>query len=293
MTISIALAIYNGSKFLEKQLESLVSQTIQPSEIVIVDDFSTDDSDQIIQNFDFGDILVRYYKNERNLGVNKTFKKLILLCTGDYIATCDQDDIWLPNKLELSLRAMQEMEQSVPCIVYTDLKIIDQNDNLLKPSLYADWGIDPAKYPFRLVLFDNVIIGCTAFFNKQMQSSVKLMPHNVKMHDYWMALIGYSFGSYRYVNEPAILYRSHQNSVTPKLKKSKLDNLINEIQSSKQYLKQNVDQAKEFLKIYEKELSVDDMKILKQFIRLENRTFLFKRIYAKMLKSYINQRFCF
>ena len=287
MSISVALAVYNGEKYIEKQLRSIKEQELPPSEIIIINDCSTDMSDKIIRDFDFGNILMRYYKNEENLGVIVTFKKLIELCEGECIATCDQDDIWLPNKLKLSYEAMQSLDQSRPCVVYTDLTLMDKDEKIIEPSLYKSWGINPAKYPFKLVLFDNVIIGCTAFFNKEMKSKLALMPTDIIMHDYWIALIGYSFGMFKYIEQSTILYRSHQGSVTSKDKKTKLQNIIADIRNRKDYLMKNIKQALAFFNAYQEYLDKLDEKTLQGFLLLKKKPFLYKRIYAKLLKLYV------
>src|SRR5574344_2136916 len=97
--ISLALPTYNGEKYLREQLDSIFNQTMVPEEIVVVDDRSTDSTIQILEEYKqkYG---LKYYINEQNLGYNKNFEKAITLCQGDYIALCDQDDVWLPEKIE-------------------------------------------------------------------------------------------------------------------------------------------------------------------------------------------------
>lgn len=288
MNISIALCVYNGEKYLEKQLLSICNQELIPYEIVIVDDCSTDKSQEIIKMFDFRGIKCHYYRNNVNLGVVKAFKKAVTLCNGEFIATCDQDDIWLPNKLKISYAQIQKLDNSKPCVVFTDLTLINNLDEILKLSVYKDWRIRPWKYNLRLILFDNVMVGCTCFFNNHMKMSFIKMPDNAIMHDYWMCLIACTFGENLFIDESTILYRSHENSVTQKIHTSFKSKFIDEVSASKNYLKKNFDQVKMFLDIYDLELSLSDKKIMKNFLIMKNLPFFFKRVYAKVLKIYVN-----
>src|SRR3954452_20549451 len=95
-SISIALAVYNGEKYLEELLKSLEKQTLEPCELVVIDDCSSDASLEIINDFQFS-FEKKIFSNKENRGPVYTFKRLASLCQGDFIAFCDQDDIWLPK----------------------------------------------------------------------------------------------------------------------------------------------------------------------------------------------------
>ena len=99
--ISIAMTTYNGEKYLAEQLDSILSQTHTDWELIICDDCSTDSTWQILQEYAQKDSRIKIYKNEQNLGFKKNFEKAIGLCTGDYIALSDQDDVWFPEHLSL------------------------------------------------------------------------------------------------------------------------------------------------------------------------------------------------
>ena len=98
--ISIAMATYNGEKYLREQIDSILNQTIQDFELIVCDDCSTDTTWNILQDYQSQDRRIKCYRNEENLGFKKNFEKAIGLCTGEYIALSDQDDIWLPEHLE-------------------------------------------------------------------------------------------------------------------------------------------------------------------------------------------------
>ncbi len=125
MTISIAMATYNGERFIREQLDSLAAQTRLPDELVITDDGSTDRTLEIIGDFARdAPFPVRVYRNDRNLGYTRNFFRAAGLCTGQWIAYCDQDDVWLPGKLETVERNMEG--QAVMLIVHS-AEIVDKS----------------------------------------------------------------------------------------------------------------------------------------------------------------------
>lgn len=114
--ISVAMTTFNGERYLREQLDSIYSQTRVPDEVVVVDDCSVDNTSTILQEYHQSKGLTDFV-NDKNLGVNKNFEKAISLCTGDYIAISDQDDIWFKNKLELSYLKLKEIENDEPSSV--------------------------------------------------------------------------------------------------------------------------------------------------------------------------------
>lgn len=290
--ISVALAVYNGERFLEQQLISILNQELLPFEIVIVDDGSNDKSQKIVESFNYCSVKLRYYKNEQNLGPVGNFKKAIGLCTGDFIALCDQDDIWLPVKLNRLYEAVVTKNQDKPAVAFSDVTLIDSTGNIISTNLFKDiWKIKPPNYTFKLLLIDNVLIGCSCMFNKQMQVQITKMPVNgILMHDHWIALIGYSFGQYTYIADPLLLYRSHNESVTEKTPVSGIQNKIKaELQARRKYMQQNHQQAKHFKDAYLNQLSNAHRGDLDNFLTLAQGPFFIKRFYAKALKIYANK----
>ncbi len=276
-SVSVALAVYNGEKYLAELLSSLQNQTLQPYELVILDDCSADDSIEIIKAFPLS-FEKKLFSNERNMGPVYTFKKLASLCNGNYIAFCDQDDIWIPEKLQLSLSEIKKINTKIPGMVFTDLSVMDEEGKLMEYSYFKQRKIQACKLSFADILFGNVVTGCTTLINKAMARELLKMPLNVIMHDWWMALIAYSFGEYSFVNKSTVLYRSHSNSVTKKDKTSFIKIFFDEYKKKSAYLHENIQQAIEFKKLYSSDLSRRDLKKLEQFINLQHKTFLHKRI---------------
>ena len=109
-TVSVAMATYNGIKYIAEQLDSLRTQTLPPDEVIIADDRSTDGTYEFCRDYiaRYGLTGWKVYQNERNLGLLKNFREVMAKCTGEYIFTCDQDDIWMPDKISVMLSVISE-----------------------------------------------------------------------------------------------------------------------------------------------------------------------------------------
>ena len=135
--ISIALATYNGGRFLREQLDSIYAQTWRPIDVVACDDRSSDDTVAILEEYRQRHGL-RYEVNERNLGFVRNFEKVMALCRGEFIALADQDDVWLPEKLERLMAGIGDAS-----LVYSDAFLIDDEGRELPGSLIATSGVLP------------------------------------------------------------------------------------------------------------------------------------------------------
>lgn len=290
--ISVAIATYNGSKFLEEQLNSILNQTIVPREIIVVDDCSTDNTIQIIHKFQKKHTNIYLYVNDTNCGPIQTFKRAILKCNYDFISLCDQDDIWELNKLQ---RCYEELliinVVNKPCMVFSDLKMIDVFGNEMEPSFWGVQGYNPRKFNLKQLLIGNIVTGCSIMMNRNMKEEISKMPVNkIMMHDHWIALIAYSKGNFKIIYEKLIKYRIHQTSVTLKSKISfsqRLKLFSNVFFDSKrEYLSNNISQAESFYNIYNLQLSNDINKIFENFIYLKNKNSLYRKFYV-FLEKYL------
>lgn len=212
--VEICLAVYNPNMtFLEKQLESLNNQTYRNMEVIIVDDYS-ENSNEIKELIDklLKKIKFKYYRNEINLGCNKTFEKLISIAKGDYIAFCDQDDIWKKEKIE---KYIDLMIKEKPVLIYSDLEILDENDNKISNSLKNirnrvkhKEGYELWKYFLRM----NSITGCTVLVNTEVAKKSLPIPKNEYVWDQWLSIFSSMEGKILKYKEPMIFYRIHSNN---------------------------------------------------------------------------------
>jgi len=200
--VSIALATYNGGKYLPVLLDSLLAQTYPHLEIIAVDDRSTDNTRAILQQYSSLHPHIKVYVNESNLGFVKNFEKAISLCNGEYIAMCDQDDYWLPQNIQRKVEAIGEYP-----MVYCDSFIADGNlektGKKISDALVCKTFTNCLNY----AVFSNVY-GHAWMFRRSLYLSAPIFPLCMT-HDWWLAYHGILNGGVKYLPEPLALYRQH------------------------------------------------------------------------------------
>jgi glycosyltransferase involved in cell wall biosynthesis len=218
--LSVALCTYNGKEYIEEQLQSLAKQTVLPDELVIVDDGSTDRTMNLIQIFAAGaPFRVRVFQHEHAIGVVANFSEAVGYCEGDYIALCDQDDVWLPNKLakELDLMRCYEAQfgRNCPILVHSDLCVTDEGLRCKAASLMRFQGIhneEVEQDALSVLLVQNYVTGCTMVFNRALKQRCWPFPQEAVMHDWWIALVAAAVGKIAFVDESMLLYRQHRDN---------------------------------------------------------------------------------
>jgi len=212
--ISIALCTWNGSAFLQEQLQSLAAQTLAPSELVIHDDCSSDDSVEIAQKFANGaPFRVRVRRNARNLGIRENFSDCIGACAGRIIALSDQDDVWMPDKLERLCRSLNENPGAA--FVFSDALLVDRDLRPMASSLWQSLRFSGAQVRhfqegrgLEVLLNRNVVTGATMAFRACYRDLLLPVPVGW-LHDEWIALILSSIAWGAPVDAPLIRYRQH------------------------------------------------------------------------------------
>jgi len=211
--VSIAMATYNGERFIEEQLESLARQTHLPSELVICDDQSSDRTKQIVEAFGArAPFSVRFIRNPERLYFSSNFMKAAELCTGDFIAFCDQDDIWDPRKIEVSLNALSQPD-IVLCV--HDATMVDDQGNVL--------GVETRKVPKGVVPGLDPLMAFSGFTCTFPRELIELLPAdrrpmdvietNRKLsHDRWVCYLASLVGSIANLDEQLALYRQHTDN---------------------------------------------------------------------------------
>ncbi len=227
--ITILLACFNGREYLPAQLDSILSQTTKESfSVLIRDDGSTDGSEQVLADY------ARRYPEQITLleqgsptgSAKGNFFALLdavrakdLCRPGDYLMFSDQDDVWLPDKVERTLALMRQTEgdPAVPALVHGNLKVVDRDLKVINPSFFAFQGISPQRCSLTNLLVQNCITGCTVMINQPLFALADKTPPLCAMHDWWLGLLAACFGKIGYTVEPLMLYRQHgDNSVGAK-----------------------------------------------------------------------------
>jgi len=218
--IDILLATYNGEKYLKEQLDSLFSQTVQDFRIIIRDDQSIDKTLKIIKEYQviYQNRIELLEDNLGNLKSSKSFMKLLEYSNSEYVMFCDQDDIWLPTKIEISLNKIMELEnknmKDTPLLIFTDLKVVDEQLNVMQESFWRYQKLNPKiSKNWKKLLAQNVITGCTMIMNKKAKEVTLPFKLEMMIHDQWIGVNVAKYGKIDYIKEQTILYRQHGNNV--------------------------------------------------------------------------------
>ena len=218
--IDILLSTYNGEKYLKELLQSIINQTFIDWKLFIRDDFSTDKTLEIIDFFceKYDNKIFLLKDNFENIGVSKSFGVLLEKSTADFIMFCDQDDVWLPTKIEKTFSVMQKAifeNPKKPILVCTDLKIVDENLQVISNSMWQCSKILPEllKSSFEYLSACNFVTGCTMLLNKEAKKNALPFDETTKIHDLWIALkVLIHNGLLIPVYEQTILYRQHSDN---------------------------------------------------------------------------------
>lgn len=204
--ISIAMTTYNGAIFIATQLESIINQTVAPFEVIVVDDCSTDDTWYLLEQYAKKYPIIHIFKNEKNLGPTKNFEKAVNLCSGDYIALSDQDDIWFENKLEMMLDNIGDA-----MLIHHDAKLIDDNGQVIGDSLlkFIDY-YHIADFFTRLMR--EGVHGCCLMMKKEVANAARYIPDGFVYHDFFYNLTACALGKVKTIYQPLMSYRLHHNN---------------------------------------------------------------------------------
>ena len=218
-TVAVVVATYNGATYLRQQLESIVQQTYKPSQIIIVDDDSLDDTLQVANNFAAHHPEVMVVQNETRIGYIKNFEKGMLIATASYVALSDQDDIWMPHKLETLLANIGDQ-----MLAYSDSELIDANGQLLNQKMSSIKNQLAYHTPIMYAI-GAWAPGHAMLFKKELVDKAAPFPALVT-HDFWLGFVATCYSRVVYVNEPLVHYRQHtQNAIGADTTKNKTASL--------------------------------------------------------------------
>lgn len=216
--LAILLATYNSARFLEAQLDSLFQQTVRDWVLYIRDDGSIDSTLAIIAAYrkKYSNIVL-LEDEKKGLGAMNSFMVLLAQVETDYYLFCDHDDVWLPNKIELTFNRLLDLEiqnPETPIIVHTDLQVVDQNLDLLHPSFWKMSAIKPHVIENKnLIQVFNCVTGCTMAFNQEVKELAFPYVTETPMHDWWLAIVTVrNKGLIEHLPVSTILYRQHGNN---------------------------------------------------------------------------------
>jgi glycosyltransferase involved in cell wall biosynthesis len=211
-TVSVAMATYNGARFLQAQLDSLAGQTLLPAELVVGDDGSTDGTLDILEAFArAAPFPVQVHRNETRLDYGDNFMRAAMRCSGDYLAFCDQDDVWVPEKIERGVAAMAAPDTvlcaHVAVSVDAELRELEPVSLGVIPGTHAPLTLNPAGLFLGFTLMVRADILRLASLEERPDDLFR--PGKRLAHDRWAYFLGSTFGAAVYLDAPLALYRQH------------------------------------------------------------------------------------
>lgn len=206
-TVSVVMAIYNGDKFINEQLDSILCQTYLPTEVIIVNDASKDNSLAVVSDYKnkYGHKLeFIIINNSTNLGVIKSFEEGIKLASSQYIALCDQDDVWFTNKIESLVQNINDNY-----LIYSDAIVTDQHLNIISNSNLAKHECGITYSAWQDYLYGNNVTGCTVMFDRILLEYLPFPETKLMFHDWYLAITAAFFNKIKRFPVPLMYYRQH------------------------------------------------------------------------------------
>lgn len=217
-TVSVVVCTFNGGKYVLEQLQSIATQRELPTELIIVDDGSTDATSSIIDKFlKTASCPTKYLRNESTLGVTKNFEKAVRESTGQIVMLADQDDIWEANKL---VKLREGLDSSpTALLLFSNASCIDLKDQRLRSTLWKKVGqrrvarlLREKERQFSILLGGDIVTGATVAFRRQL--AARALPIPIEwLHDAWFAIFASIKGQIFGIDECLIRYRIHKDQV--------------------------------------------------------------------------------
>lgn len=239
--ITIVIATYNGERFLEEQFLSIVGSIgfdDLVEEIIIRDDGSTDDTLKIINTLsEKYSILKTIRDSDKGSGAKDNFSKALGHIRSPFAMTCDQDDIWMSNKIADSFYKIKELYQSSPvCFAFSDVEVVNDKLETLFPSFLIINNMKKNDLTLEKLMVNNFAPGCSSIFSKELLDISLPIPDDAIMHDWWLILNAALHGSVGFIDNSLMKYRQHGSNAIGYKNKSffeKFKNLSKEIKEYK------------------------------------------------------------
>ncbi|MCR5520403.1 MAG: glycosyltransferase family 2 protein [Lachnospiraceae bacterium] len=289
--IEIILSTYNGEKYIREQLDSIIRSSFKNWHISVSDDCSTDSTCDILREY------VQKYSpkislhiNDSNMGSTANFLTALKRASQEvkhageqtYYMFCDQDDVWLKDKLYVTLKAMKRLERKIgtvkPSLIFTDAVLAGPDLSYIDNSFYKSGHRNVRNLSLSRLLIENKCIGCTIMMNKALVDMLGDNYESVRYHDWWMALIASSFGGIRFLRIPTLLYRQHSgNQVGQSGFAAYVKSRLTDRSDIESRLSDTIAQAQSFYECYKGRLGYKNAMIVNEFSKLSSKSFFMKR----------------
>ncbi|MBF8969468.1 glycosyltransferase family 2 protein [Streptococcus sp. NLN76] len=290
MTVAILLSTYNGERYLAEMLDSILAQTVQDWQLLIRDDGSSDGTHEIIRRYQARDERIRWINPDvqENLGVIRSFWTLLQAEKAEYYAFSDQDDVWLPQKLQIQLDAMGALDPSRGALVYTDLSVVDHELQVIAPSMIKSQS-DHANTTLLAELTENTVTGGVTLINQTLaQMWTGREEHELLMHDWYLGLLAASQGQLAYVDLVTQLYRQHdQNVLGARTLRKRMTNWIRPQLLFQKYWKLIQDSQEQARNLLVLPLEPQDRELVEDFVTILDQGLIerIRRIFGRGLRK--------
>lgn len=246
----ILLAAYNGERYLEEQILSILDQDCDEWFLTVSDDGSGDSTKEILDRYvkEYPDRIRRIESGRQFRDAKEHFFFLLEKSTGDSVMFCDQDDIWEKDKVSSSRKLLRD---DIPCLVCSDLKVVGEDLSLIDPSFFRYQGIREEDFKLSCLLYRNSVTGCTCLLNRKLVDlllQIKDRRHMI-MHDYAAALLAGIFGEIIVNKKAEVLYRQHGDNALGAQKKG-FSYLRNKMTSARSSVKAKKAQVRELIRSF-------------------------------------------
>jgi glycosyltransferase involved in cell wall biosynthesis len=276
-SVAVLMSTYNGSRFLQPQLDSLLAQDYPSITVCIRDDGSTDGTREILSAYAIKDKRVSVLTAD-NVGCAQSFLMLLQLADSDIVMFCDQDDVWLPDKVSRAVRVLVAAGVGRAVLYHSDLVVVDENLSPFNRSFMLDHGLKfPRAHALGVLAIQNCVVGCTVAMTAELVRRANVSAHIgavAVMHDWWLAMFAACQGEIVYSADSRILYRQHGANVSGAIRRPLLARIRLQFSSAgvariRGYRVKVARQAREFVSYYGQDLSVQHRAILDNVAKLD------------------------
>ncbi len=281
--INIVLSAYNGERYISDQIRSILELGRSDLKLFVFDDVSSDDTVRIVSGFEKEyPETVKLVENKFNKGFARNFleglRYTAVNSPADYYVFCDQDDVWLENRITVCLKRMEELEEKyskdMPVLLFTDAVMADKDLNRMGTTFFKADRLNTSDIRFPGLLMENRCIGCTSFMNAALvriiaESLKNGFDKRIRYHDWWAALTASAFGRIEFIDVPTILYRQHGNNEVGQTSfYGYIKDRIAGIEENRTRIRKTIAQGSAFYRAYAERLRRAEKRTIREFIAL-------------------------
>jgi glycosyltransferase involved in cell wall biosynthesis len=292
--VTILLATFNGEKHLAELIESILAQDYKNISLIISDDASQDQTPAMLRMFqEKYPHIIQLFFSEENVGIVANFSKLMELSDTPYTMLADQDDVWLPFKVSITLAKMKELETEHgledPILIVTDLLVVNETLEIINPSFWDLCNLNPFwSRKINHLLAGNAFTGCTMMLNRPLLELADPLPPESVIHDFWISLVASALGRIGIVEKGTVLYRTHsENAFGTRIYSQSFSLQVKRVQN---FHLSSAIRAYIFYRRFISYMSEDVKEIFRKYITLKSHNFL-KEMYLRIRYGFFRYGF--